>query len=255
MKILQLRFKNLNSLYGEWLIDFTDPAYLSSGIFAITGPTGSGKSTVLDAISLALFGQTPRLKKVVKSTNEIMSRKTAECFAEVVFESQKGRFRCHWSQTRAKKSPTGNLQEPAHEIANEATGEIIENKKSLVGGVIEEMTGMDFTQFTRSILLAQGSFAAFLQTSSSDRAQILEQITGTDAYSRISTKVFERQRDENARLDNLNAEISGIKVLLPDEENQVNADLAGFQKEESEITRLHTANTGALQWLTGIETL
>jgi len=255
MKILQLRFKNLNSLYGEWSIDFADPAYLSSGIFAITGPTGSGKSTVLDAISLALFGQTPRLKKVVKSTNEIMSRKTAECFAEVIFESQKGRFKCHWSQTRAKKSPTGNLQEPAHEISNDATGEIIENKKSLVGGVIEQMTGMDFQQFTRSILLAQGSFAAFLQTSSNDRAEILEQITGTDAFSRISTRVFERQRDENARLDNLNAEISGIKVLLPDEEELVKSELAAFQKEETEITERHAADTRALQWLTGIETL
>jgi len=85
MKIQLLRFKNLNSLYGEWLIDFTDPAYLANGIFAITGPTGSGKSTILDAISLALYGMTPRLKKVVKSSNEIMSRKTAECFAEVVF--------------------------------------------------------------------------------------------------------------------------------------------------------------------------
>ncbi|HNS09296.1 MAG TPA: AAA family ATPase [Candidatus Ozemobacteraceae bacterium] len=255
MKIQQLRFKNLNSLYGEWSVDFTDPAYLANGIFAITGPTGSGKSTILDAISLALYGMTPRLKKVVKSSNEIMSRKTAECFAEVVFESQKGRFRCHWSQTRARKSPTGNLQEPAHEISDADTGELVENKKSLVAEVIENKTGMTFMQFTRSILLAQGSFAAFLQTPAKDRAPILEQITGGDTFSRISSRVFERQREENDRLDRLNAEISGIRVLLPEEEAQTTAELVQKQAEESEAMQKHAADSRALQWLNGIETL
>ena len=94
MKILELRFKNLNSLSGEWFIDFTHPEYISNGIFALTGPTGAGKSTILDAICLALYGATPRLGKVTKSDNEIMSRQKGECFAEVLFESQAGRFRC-----------------------------------------------------------------------------------------------------------------------------------------------------------------
>ncbi len=66
MRILELRFKNLNSLAGEWRIDFTHPEYESSGIFAIVGPTGSGKTTILDAICLALYGQTPRLGKITK---------------------------------------------------------------------------------------------------------------------------------------------------------------------------------------------
>lgn len=255
MKIQLLRFKNLNSLYGEWLIDFTDPAYLANGIFAITGPTGSGKSTILDAISLALYGMTPRLKKVVKSSNEIMSRKTAECFAEVVFESQLGRFRCHWSQTRARRSPTGNLQEPAHEISDADTGELIENKKSLVAEVIENKTGMTFMQFTRSILLAQGSFAAFLQTPAKDRAPILEQITGGDVFSRISGRVYERCSAEKARFETLNAEIRGIKILLPEEEAQTRDDLDQKQAEETEAVQKHAADLRALQWLTGIETL
>ena len=155
MKILELRFKNLNSLYGEWVIDFTDPEYVSNGIFALTGPTGAGKSTILDAICLALYGATPRLGKITKSGNEIMSRQTGECYAEVLFESQAGRFRCHWEQRRARKKAEGNLQEQEHQIADDATGKPIETKKSRVGGVIEEKTGMDFDRFTRSILLAQ----------------------------------------------------------------------------------------------------
>ena len=95
MKILNLRFKNLNSLSGEWAIDFTAPEYVGDGIFAITGPTGAGKSTILDAICLALYGRTPRIKSISKSGNEIMSRQTGECFAEVTFATRAGKFRCH----------------------------------------------------------------------------------------------------------------------------------------------------------------
>ena len=112
MKILELRFKNLNSLYGEWVIDFTDPEYVSNGIFALTGPTGAGKSTILDAICLALYGATPRLGKITKSGNEIMSRQTGECYAEVLFESQAGRFRCHWSQHRSRKKQMATYKLP-----------------------------------------------------------------------------------------------------------------------------------------------
>ena len=74
MKILKLRFKNLNSLYGEWLIDFSAPEYVSDGIFALTGPTGVGKSTILDAICLALYGATPRLGSISASSNEKIGR-------------------------------------------------------------------------------------------------------------------------------------------------------------------------------------
>ncbi len=255
MKILQLRFKNLNSLYGEWFIDFTEPVYAANGIFAIVGPTGSGKSTILDAICLALYGMTPRLDKVVKSSNEIMSRKTAECFAEVVFESQRGRFKCHWSQVRARKNSSGNLQEPAHEISDADSGTLIENKRSLVAGVIVKMTGMNFLQFTRSILLAQGSFAAFLQTSSKERAPILAQITGGDMYSLISTRVFERQREENSRLETLDSEIRGIRLLLPEEEAAVKSDLAGQHQAETQIRLQYESSVMALQWLSGIDSL
>src|SRR5690625_340406 len=96
MRILSLRFQNLNALVGEWSIDFTHPAYEAEGIFAITGPTGAGKTTILDAICLALYGRTPRLGAITQSSNEIMSRHTGECFAEVVFATQAGRFRCFW---------------------------------------------------------------------------------------------------------------------------------------------------------------
>ncbi len=217
MRILKLRFKNLNSLAGEWSIDFTHPAYVSSGIFAITGPTGSGKTTILDAICLALYGQTPRLKTISKSTNEIMTRNAAECFAEVEFESQVGRFVCHWSQRRAHKKPEGELQPPKHEIADQASGKVLENKLQRVAERVIQTTGLDFTQFTRSILLAQGDFAAFLNANPDERAPILEKITGTAIYSDISKKVHERNTLEAGKRNELQERIGILDILSPEE--------------------------------------
>jgi len=255
MKILELRFKNVGSLYGEWVIDFTDPEYVAGGIFALTGPTGAGKSTILDAICLALYGATPRLGKITRSGNEIMSRQTGECYAEVLFESQAGRFRCHWEQRRARKKAEGNLQDQEHQIADADTGKPIETKKSLVGWVIEEKTGMDFDRFTRSILLAQGGFDTFLKADVEQKSRILEQITGTEIYSEISRRVHERQRDEREKLNLLNAETSGIVILEPEQEKEIQDDLAAKQKQENELAEKSTETGKAITWLTTIEDL
>ncbi len=252
MKILELRFKNLNSLYGEWLVDFTNPDYISNGIFALIGPTGAGKSTILDAICLALYGATPRLGKITKSGNEVMSRQTGECYAEVVFESRFGRFRCHWEQRRARKKAQGKLQEQEHQIADADTGKLIETRKRLVIGVIEEKTGMDFERFTRSILLAQGGFDTFLKADIEQKSRILEQITGTEIYSEISRQVHERQREEREKLNILNAKISGIAILDPKQEKEIQAELALRQEQEIKLADNFRQTGKAKTWLAGI---
>ena len=255
MRILGVRFKNLNSLAGEWQVDFTHPDYASDGIFAITGPTGSGKTTILDAVCLGLYGRTPRLDKVTKSGNEVMSRQTGECFAEVTFETQKGRYRCHWSQHRARKQSEGELQQARHEIADADSGTVLESKITQVGEFIEKATGMDFERFTRSMLLAQGGFAVFLQAPPDARAPILEQITGTEIYSRISMKVHERRTEERDHLELLQAELKGIQVLSAEEERELQTGLKEKQSREAELeSRVEGLRKAAL-WLDRVAAL
>ncbi|HWQ64255.1 MAG TPA: AAA family ATPase [Methanospirillum sp.] len=230
MRILTVRFKNLNSLAGEWEIDLQDPTFTSSGIFAITGPTGSGKTTILDAICLALYGQTPRLASISATTNEIMTRHTGECLAEVTFESSHGIFRCFWHQNRAGKKPGGKLQSPDHEITDARSGKVISTKIKEVATKVREVTGMDFHQFTRSMLLAQGGFAAFLDAKPDDRAPILEQITGTGIYSDISIRVHERTSKERESLQRLEDQAGAITLLTPEETRALTTE-----KSEKEI--------------------
>ena len=255
MRILSVRFRNLNSLTGEWHIDFTHPDYESNGIFAITGPTGAGKTTVLDAVCLGLYGRTPRLDRVTKSGNDIMSRQTGECFSEVAFETQKGRYRCHWSQHRARRRPDGELQQAKHEISDAGSGKVLESRIAEVSAFVEKVTGMNFERFTRSMLLAQGGFAVFLQAPPGERAPILEQITGTEIYSRISVKVHQRRGEEHDRLDLLQAELKGIPVRSEEEEEAVRVSLKDKQSRDHDLAGTRENLRKARLWLDTLATL
>lgn len=255
MRILSLRFKNINSLAGEWKIDFTDPAYLSSGIFAITGPTGAGKSTILDAIALALYGKTPRLGKIAKNAGELMSRQTGECFSEVEFVSDKGQYRCTWSVKRAHKKPDGEPQSPKHEIVDAKTNVPLETKQAAVLGKVIEVTGLDYQQFTRSILLAQGDFATFLDAKADERAPILEKITGTEIYGLISIAVHERSGKEKAALDALKERAQNAGTISPEQAAALNEELAGHENGIREISERCRQQEEAAKWLDTITAL
>jgi exonuclease SbcC len=184
-----------------------------------------------------------------------MSRQTGACFAEVTFSAQSGTYRCFWEQHRAYKRPDGVLAEATHEISDVPTGQVLENRKREVALLIEEKTGMDFDRFTRSILLAQGGFAAFLQASPDERAPVLEQITGTGIYSEISRQVHERQRGELQRLQTLKAELTGIACLDEAAATQLQADLKQKQLLEQQLGRRQNEFRQILNWLESCETL
>ena len=248
MRILKLRFQNLNSLQGEWEIDFRHAAYADEGIFAITGSTGAGKSTILDAICLALYGATPRLGEITQSKNDLMSRHTGECLSEVIFATKSGSYRCTWLQKRARKNPEGNLQSPTHEIApftDDATKlPPLETQTRKTRKLVAEFTGMDFDRFTRAMLLAQGSFAAFLQANSDERSNLLEEITGTEIYGDISRKVHEFKTQSDAELKTLTDRLSGMTVLSDEEvqslTSQKNALIDILNETKTAMTKIES---------------
>lgn len=257
MKIIRLRFRNLNSLAGEWSIDFSSPEYVTDGIFAISGPTGAGKSTILDAICLALYGRTPRLPVISNSTNEIMSRQTGDCFAEVVFETTEGSFKAHWSQRRARGKPGGALQQPRHEISlmNGAEGKLLASQITQTKDVIEEKSGMTFERFTQSMMLAQGGFAAFLKAKGNERAPILEQITGTEIYSDISIHVFQHNKEQSQILENMRSESKGIMLMSGEEEAKLKEELDEENKRKASLDENVKRIETEILWLKKIKDL
>ena len=254
MRILKLRLSNLNSLTGRWELDFTDPAF-TDGIFAITGPTGAGKTTILDALCLALYGCTPRLPKVNQGGNEIMSRHQGECFAEVEFAIKQDRYLCFWGQHRSRKKADGKLQEPKRELACSRTGKILASSIKEVAAKVEEITGMDAERFTRSMLLAQGKFDAFLQAPPDKRAPILEQITGTSLYSQISIRAHERCKAEKEAQRRLQEQADALRLLTAEEETELQQQLTDLSRQEIRLKAESEQLATALAWLDKIATL
>ena len=251
MKILSLRLKNLNSLKGEWTIDFTKPPFADNCLFAITGPTGAGKSTLLDAICLALYHQTPRLKTISAADNDIMTRHTSDCLAEVEFEVKGAVYRAFWSQRRSRDKADGALQAPKVELAAVAAngdGTILSTQTNDKLKRIAEITGLDFPRFTKSMLLAQGGFAAFLNASANERAELLEELTGTEIYGDISRKVFEQARDAKSQLDQLKARADGMELLSAEQRAEMQLVVGRLDSQLTEVQLKHQATQNQRQW-------
>ncbi|MFC2305159.1 MAG: AAA family ATPase [Cardiobacterium hominis] len=213
---------------------------------SLTGPTGAGKTTILDAISLALYGRTPRLARIGKAGNEIMSRHSGTCHAEITFSTRTGRYRSHWSQHRARRKAGGELQNPKHELADAESGELLATGLKDVAAAIERLTGMDYQRFTRAMLLAQGDFAAFLRAAPDERAPLLEQITGTEIYSRISIAVHERLRDALEQQRQLATETAGITPLDAATHTALTQESAALQKQLAALATRQQQTAAAL---------
>lgn len=217
MQILKLSFENINSLKGAWTIDFQAPDF-RSGIFAIVGPTGSGKTTILDAICLALYGHTPRIGSITQNANEVMNRDCDSCRSSLEFQTLSGRYRATWSQKKQKNfDKTGKYGQVVSTMEKFEEGCWIPitdgSKVTSKKQEVQKIIGLSFDQFKRSVMLSQGDFAAFLKSKPNEKAQTLEQITGTQIYSLLSTKVYDLAEEQKKLFEDKQREVELSPVL------------------------------------------
>lgn len=264
MKILAIRGSNLTSFAGDFAMELDQPPLDRLGLFAITGATGAGKSTLLDAMCLALFDRTPRLggrggAPVGRADEEeearlsaydvrgMLRRGAGEGFAEVDFQGKDGRrYRARWSVWRARNRAEGRFRPQEMSLTDVASSQQFGRTKSEVLTAIQERLGLSFDQFRRSALLAQGEFAAFLKADASERAELLERMTGTEVYSRLSVAAHEKNRAEQEELTRRAQGLAAI-ALMSDAEREVAQARLGEEAgaRAAAETQLHAAEAAA----------
>ncbi|MDD4115920.1 MAG: AAA family ATPase [Massilibacteroides sp.] len=252
MKIIAIRGKNIASLEGEFEVDFTAEPLASANIFAISGPTGSGKSSLLDTMCLALFARTPRTDQAkelnvrLQDINDdslvqsdprfLLRRGTASGYAEADFIALNGhRYRACWSVSRALKKENGRLQNPRLTLFNLDNNSEEQGTRTELQQRIVELIGLSFEQFTRSVLLAQNDFSTFLKAEQGEKAALLEKLTGTELYSRISKKIFERNAEARTAFESLQTQIAGIELLPEAEENALKTTLQELESASKKL--------------------
>lgn len=234
MKIEKVTFENINNLKGKHEIDFTVPEIEDDGIFLITGNTGSGKTTILDAVSLALYGKTPRFKNITQSENEVMNRDSMSCSSTVVFTEKGIRYKSTWSQ---KKSKNDILQPPLVSLSLDATGTILTSKKSEWEKKIVDVTGLDWERFSRTVILSQGNFASFMKAGVNEKSSILEKITGTERYSLISKKIYEIWGRKRESVKEKETQLGALSLLTDEEVVEMKDSLVLLEEEKSTLKK------------------
>lgn len=255
MKILTIRLKNLASIEGTFEIDFQAEPLRSAGIFAISGPTGAGKSTILDALCLVLYDKTPRFSASVESlymsdigesrvnqadVKNILRRGTGEGFAEVDFLGASGHcYRSRWSVRRTGSRANGALRSQTIQVTDlTANQELQGTRKELLAQLVT-LVGLTYEQFTRTVLLAQNDFATFLKSRESAKAELLEKLTGTEIYSRISSEIYLRSKTADAELNQLKSNATLIELLSEEE-------ITLLRTEKESLTNLREQGSKAL---------
>ncbi len=255
MRILAIRGENLASLAAPFALEFEREPLRSAGLFAITGETGAGKSTILDALCLALYDDFPRVvapggsEDVPDASGErikendprtILRRGAARGFAEVDFAGRDGRlYRARCDLTRARGRASGRLQNRGRSLWRiDESGDIIEAVESGVEAVnrrVAALTDLTFDQFRRTALLAQGDFDAFLRAKPNERADLLEKITGAEIYGRLSRRAFEKAREASEKIRRLEESLREIGAMTEEDRAVLVAEKEGLANQRATL--------------------
>lgn len=262
MILQQLQIHNIASI-EDATIDFEAQPLADSEVFLITGKTGAGKSTLLDAICLALYASTPRLENTsmqgemrdnekdikIKDPVQLMRRNTGEAFVRLTFIGSNGvHYEAQWSVARARNKVTGKIQNKKWALRNLDT-DFTYAKDKEIREEIALAIGLDFKQFCRTTLLAQGEFTRFLNSKDDEKAEILEKITGVDAYSRIGAKIFEQTVEKKKIWEDSRQKIEGIQILNDEEIAQKNNQLQQLDEQSQQIKNTLEKEQKKLRWL------
>lgn len=228
MKILTISAANLASLADPFTIDLAAEPLHSAGLFAITGETGAGKSTILDALCLALYGECPRLSasgvndelpeidQIIKASDprSILRRGAASGWCEVCFEGVDGTtYAARFEVRRARSKVDGRLQAPSRSLRRINDDQVIETQITAVNSRVIELTGLTYEEFRRTVLLAQGDFDAFLRANGTERAALLEKVTGTEIYRQVSQRIFMMRDAAQEDLEKLIVQRDAAEIL------------------------------------------
>ena len=273
MKFLQLEILNLASLdkQGGEVINFEEGALGESTIFSIVGPTGSGKSTLLDAICLALYNRAPRYprKKGDKNQNieifgaadasesnrlaptdsrNILTRGKKEGYSKLTFLANNGSiYRAEW-HVRFQRVRYENAKTALYKITR--NGEEI-TEEAADWNELPNIIGLDYDQFLRTVLIAQGSFANFLTAKENERYELLEKLIGCEeTYTNIATEIKKAKDQATDAYNQMAASVEAVKQnLLNDEElAQLKEEIARLEKAEKELDSQLQAISKDLQW-------
>ena len=253
MKILTIRLKNLASIEGTFEIDFQAEPLRSAGIFAISGPTGAGKSTILDALCLALYDKTPRFSASVESlymsdigesrvnqadVKNILRRGTGEGFAEVDFLGASGHcYRSRWSVRRTGSRANGALRSQTIQVTDlTANQELQGTRKELLAQLVT-LVGLTYEQLTRTVLLAQNDFATFLKSRESAKSRVAREADGTDILH-VSSEIYLRSKTADAELNQLKSNATLIELL--------SEEITLLRTEKESLTNLREQGSKAL---------
>jgi len=256
MKILKIRVRNLASLVGTQEAVIFGEGGLEGGLVAVTGATGSGKSTLIDAVCLALYGTTPRLMGAggdteARQVGNLLSRGTKDAFAEVEFLDMAGRHLC--SKWSISMSHSGKLQPPKMSLTEmftdpstgRTTGQVITDMKSEVPVEVARTIGMDFKQFNGVVVLSQGSFSSFLKGNEEERSILLQRLTGTAVYEQLSRAAFADEKAKRLAIEKLEQAIATNQPLPAQERTDL--ELRKAQLEERDSTQRQQLETTRLR--------